>query len=72
MRRSFYSALVLVSELAAPALAQQAVSAQPQTFVTWNNRMAAEQVGPAIGYAGDTNVYAPAHLVRGVPNNYMS
>lgn len=63
---------ILIAGTAAPAVAQQAVSALPRTNVTWNNRTASYQLGAAIAYSGDIDAYAPARVVRGVPNNYMS
>ncbi len=64
--------MLLVAASAAPAFAQQAVSALPRTYVTRNNRTQANTYSQAIAYFGDSNSYVPAETVQGVPNNIFS
>lgn len=64
--------VLLTAAIAAPAIAQQAVSALPRTYATWNNKTAAYSFGAAIAYSGDADAYVPARTVQGVPNNLFS
>jgi PEP-CTERM motif len=64
--------MLLVGASAAPALAQQAVSARPRTYATWNNKTPGYSYGAPIAYFGDSDSYVPARTVQGVPNNVYS
>jgi hypothetical protein len=58
--------------IAAPALAQRAVSAGPRTYATWNNKTSSYNYTRPIAYFGDSDSYVAARLVQGVPNNVYS
>ena len=64
--------MLLATAIAVPAFAQQAVSALPRTYATWNNKTASYSYGAAIAYSGDADAYVPARTVQGVPNNLFS
>jgi hypothetical protein len=55
-----------------PVAAQSPVMARPSSYATWNDKTSSYSSGAPIAYSPNSDSYANARTVQGVPNNLFS